>query len=486
MSSNSPEQRAAGPARPHPPIRNILLLLADQHRQDCVGCYGNPIVRTPHIDALAERGVRFTHAFTPIAICTPARASIQTGLLPRRHGLIFNWEFYRWRGGELNLLPGTRLFAQDLAEAGWQLAHIGKWHIGDVNKPADYGYEGPYYPGYGYPADHEHYLAYLKGLGLSGFNLSRAKHDPGGRTLYYALQEGPQEASIPGYLAAQTVEKIQTFSARGRPWFVSCNFWGPHAPIRITNPHFDMYADAPIEPWPNFDADLSGKPAVIRRQGQGFNTGWFTRQNLPDLIGRYYGYVTLIDEEVGRILEALRRTGQLDQTLIVYAADHGSSVGSFRMWDKGYGMYECLWRVPMVVSHPSIGPRTVASFVSLLDLAPTFLAAAGCSPGRELDGLSLMPILTGRADRVREDCMVFEHYGHQIPCWQRMVRTLEAKYVYNPTDRDEYYDLAADPHETHNIIDSAPREKLEAMRRTLREYIEDTGDPVRGFARHTL
>lgn len=473
-------------AKPNPPIRNILLLLADQHRRDCVGCYGNDIVRTPNIDSLAAGGVRFTHAFTPIAICTPARACIQTGLLPRNHGLIFNWEFCKWRGGELNLAPETRTFSQDLAEAGWQLAHIGKWHIGDVNKPADYGYEGPYYPGYGYPADHEHYLAYLKALGLSGFNLSDEKTDPDGRTLFYALQEGPQEASIPAYLAGQTIEKIEKFAAAGQPFFVSCNFWGPHAPIRITAPHFDMYADAPIEPWPNFDADLSQKPSIVRRQGQAFNTGWFTRRNLPDLIARYYGYVTLIDDEIGRILRALQRTGRLDETLIIYTADHGSTVGAFGMWDKGFGMYDCLWRIPMVFSHPSLKPGVCSSFASLLDLAPTFLAAAGRSARGGLDGLSLMPILQGRVDRVREDCMVFEHYGHQIPCWQRMVRTPDAKYIYNPTDRDEFYDLAADPHELNNIIDSVPAERLAPMKETLGKYIEQTGDPVRGFARHAL
>ena len=468
------------------PIKNIVLLLADQHRRDCLGCYGNPVVQTPNIDALADRGVRFTHAFTPAAICTPARACIQTGLAPRNHGLIFNWEFWKFRGGQWNLRPETRLFAQDLGDAGWQLAHIGKWHIGDHNKPADYGYEGPYYPGYGYPATHEHYLTTLKGLGLTGFNLTEEKWDPDHRALYYALQEGPTEASIPAYLARQTIEKIRTFSAAGRPFFVSCNFWGPHAPYRITDPHLHMYDGADITPWPNFHADLSDKPAMIRRQGQGFCTEWFTDEALADLIAKHYGYVTLMDEQVGRVLAALRDCGELDQTLIIYAADHGSSVGSFRMWDKGFGMYDFLFNVPMIVSHPSLEPRTSEAFVSLLDLAPTFLDTAGCPLREELDGHSLRPILTGEASAVRDDHIIAEAYGHQIPFWQRMVRTRDAKYIYTPTDRDEFYDLAADPHETRNIIDTVDRQTLKRMRQMLWEYVEATGDPIRGMARRGL
>ena len=468
------------------PIRNIVLILADQHRQDCIGCYGNPVVQTPHIDRLAARGVRFTHAFTPIAICTPARACLQTGLAPRNHGLIFNWEFWKFRGGEWNLPPEMRLFPQDLADAGYALGHFGKWHIGDHNRPADYGYEGPYYPGYGYPATHEHYLAWLRGLGLSGFNLSQEKMDPGGSVLYYALQEGPTEASIPAYLTGQAIGHIRRAAAEGRPFFTSCNFWGPHAPYRITDPHLHMYDAADITPWPNFHAPLDDKPAMLRRQAQGFCTDWFTDETVSDLIAKHYGYITLIDEQVGRIVDTLRDCGELDRTLIVYAADHGSAVASYRMWDKGFGMYDCLWRIPMIFSHPSLAPGTNDSFVSLLDLAPTFCDAAGATVRDGLDGFSLMPVVHGERQGVRGDYLICEHYGHQIPFWQRMVRTHTAKYVYNPTDRDEFYNLEADPHEMTNVIDTVDRKTLKGFRQVLMEHIDATGDPVRGMARRAL
>jgi arylsulfatase A-like enzyme len=477
-----------------PEIRNVVLILADQHRSDCIGCYGNPVVWTPHIDALAARGVRFTQAYTVAAICTPARASIQTGLAPRNHGLIFNWEFWKCRGGEWNLSPRTRCFAQDLAEAGLALGHFGKWHIGDRNRPADYGYEGPYYPGYGYPDKHEHYLAWLRRFGLDGFLLKDEKFDPTGQRLYYATQVGPTEASIPYYLAEQTVEHIRRSSAAGRPFFASCNFWGPHAPYRIPDPHLHMYDPSTIRPWANFHADLSQKPYMMQRQAQVFRTEWFDDAALADFIAKEYGYITLIDEQVGRIVAALRECGELARTLIVYTADHGSALGSYRMWDKGFGMYDCLWRIPMIAAHPALRPGTSDAMVSLLDLAPTFCDAVGATVRDELDGDSLLPMLRGHADRptrrersaIQADHVIAEAYGHQIPFWQRMVRTRDAKYIYNPTDRDEFYDLANDPDEMYNIIDSVDRETLRSMRETLWRHILATNDPVRGMAQASL
>lgn len=479
---------------PRPDIRNIVLILADQHRADCLGCYGNPVVQTPHIDRLAARGVRFTQAHTVAAICTPARASIQTGLAPRNHGLIFNWEFWKFRGGQWNLPPETRCFSQDLADAGLALGHFGKWHVGDRNQPADYGYQGPYYPGYGYPSTHPHYLAWLKGLGLDGFILKDQVYDPAGKQLYYATQVGPTEASIPYYLAEQAIGHIRRESAVGRPFFTSCNFWGPHAPYRIPDPHLHMYDSSDIRPWKNFHADLSQKPYMIQRQGQVFCTDWFDDRALSDFIAKEYGYITLIDQQVGRIVEALRQCGQLEHTLIIYTADHGSALGSYRMWDKGFGMYDCLWRIPLIVSHPALVPATSDAFISLLDLAPTFCDAVGAVVRSELDGSSLMPLLRGRpADLVRPqrsaiqaDHVIAEAYGHQIPFWQRMIRTRAAKYIYNPTDRDEFYDLQADPDEMHNLIDSVDRLTLRQMRETLWKHIDATADPVRGLARRAL
>ena len=481
-------------------FKNILFLLSDQQRQDCSGCYGNSVVQTPNLDRLAANGVRFTNAFTPTAVCCPARTSIQTGLLAHEHGIVRNPSFEsgifygstqnkhsRWTDSDRDPDPAIRFFSQSLAAAGWQLAHIGKWHIGMTKKPCDYGYEnGVFYPGYGYPKKHEHYLSYLKQFGLDGFKLTEEKKDPSGRRSFYGLQEGPQEASEPAYLRTQTVDAIRRFSKQNKPFFISCNFWGPHEPVYITKKHFEMYKDTDIQPWPNFDCDLSDKPDMLRRSGQFRATDWITKQNLPDLIAKYYGYISLIDEEIGEIIQELKKTGQLEDTLIVYTTDHGNSAGSYRMWDKGYGMYDCLYRIPFLVSNPSIKPGVCDGFVSLTDVANTFLEISGCEKIDTLEGRSLMPIISGQTKAVRDDYIVCQGYGHQLAFWQRMVRTKGAKYIYNPTAKDEFYDLTSDPWETRNIIATVDRAKLKKMETILLDEMKRTQDPLFDWASFTI
>jgi len=461
-------------------IKNILVLMVDQQRIDSIGCYGNDVVKTPNLDRLAKNGIRFNNTYTPSPVCTAARASFQSGMWPHKHRMIFNTGNAQTKGGVDDPLPGTRFFSETLVEENWNCAHVGKWHIGRKNnKPEHYGYDKSltYYPGYGYPSKHPHYLDYMKELGVDGFNLSWERRDPTGYRPYAGLQEGPQAASIPGYLASQTLDVIDRYTKEDKPFFIGCNFWGPHAPYNITKKHLEMYRDKDIKPWPNWDCDLSDKPGVITRYGEYWKSGWFNEKDLSEMIGEYYGYITLIDEECGRILDSLEEKGQLDETLVIYTSDHGSSVGSYLYWDKGFGMYDCITRVPMIISHPSIKPGVSDAFVTLNDLAPTILEAGNC-PVHEMDGRSLMPILTGEKDAVREDYIITEHHGHQQVFWQRMVRTPTFKYIFNPTSRDEFYDLVNDPWETKNIIKTANSEQLAWAKNKLIEWMEETGDQL--------
>ncbi len=483
-----------GPERPSHKIKNILLLVTDQHRADCLGCAGNSNLRTPHIDLLAGRGIRFTHAFTPTAVCTPARTSLQTGLWAHRHKLTFNPGTFPTGECHVDPSPDAAFFSQSLKAQGWRMVHIGKWHIGtDVTPPAARGYEGVYYPSYGYPGHptepertHPHYLEYLKQLGLDGFQVTQATRSPDGSRVYAGLQTGPQEASVPAYLARQTIAAIQSHSRREQPFFISCNFWGPHTPYYLPHRHYHMYDEAQIPPWPNFDCDIADKPAVVRRYGEYWKTGWMNPSDLSRLIGRYYGYISLIDDEIGRILQALEDAGMRDETLILLTADHGGTVGAYRMWDKGFGMYDCITRIPFIISHPALRPGISPAFVSLLDLAPTFLEIAGCPVPPDLDGKSLLPLLKGEIQSLHEDFFITQNYGHQLPFWQRMVRTPDAKYIFNPTSHDEFYDLSADPWEQRNIIDIVDRSRLARMRARLRDWMEKNQDPLWFWGRQML
>jgi len=491
---SSPGETTRAAAGGLAPIRNVLLLVTDQHRADCLGCCGNCVVRTPNIDRLAAGGVRFTNAFTPTPTCTPARACLQTGLRAHRHGLYFNPEYQPRNGGRLDPEPTVRFFGEDLKAAGWNLSHNGKWHIGSERTKASLrGYEAVDFPLYGFPGQltepgtiHPHYRSYLETLGVDGFKVSGEVRSPDGLRVYAGVQEGPEEASEAFYVAHMAGEAIRRFGREDRPFFVSCDFWGPHAPFYIPEKYARMYRGKDIPVWPNFDAPLADKPGVIRRYGEYWKTGWFSPKVLSDLLAWYDGYITLIDAAVGRIVDALRETGRLDETLIVMTADHGDSSGAYRIWDKGFGMYDCLVRVPMIMSHPSIEPRAADDFVSLLDLAPTFLDAARIPVSRSFDGRSLLPLLRGSEAKRGEDFFVVQGFGHQLPFWQRMIRTKTAKYVLNATDRDEYYDLTNDPWETRNIADSVGAAALSEMKGRLRDWIDRSGDPIGFWSRPVL
>jgi arylsulfatase A-like enzyme len=280
---------------------------------------------------------------------------------------------------------------------------------------------------------------------------------------------------VPFYLANQTIDTIRRYADNPRPFFIGCNFWGPHAPYNIPKKYLEMYRGMDIKPWPNWDCDLADKPGVITRYGEYWRTDWFNEAELGEMIGEYFGYITLIDEECGRILKVLEESGDLEETLIIFTADHGSAVGSYRYWDKGFGMYDCITRIPLIISHPSLKSGVSNAFVTLSDLAPTILDIAG-GPKHKMDGDSLHPILSGKRDSIRDNHIITEHHGHQQIFWQRMVRTPQFKYIFNPTSRDEFYNLEKDPWETKNIISSADRDKLGWAKKTLLDWMEETGD----------
>ncbi len=464
------------------PIRNVVFLLADQHRADCLGCYGNPIVRTPHLDALCEHGVRFTRALSPSPICTPARACIQTGFYAHDHGCVFNPEFAASNGGRTNINPDVAFFANRLRGVGWNLAHIGKWHIGDMNeamnptKPGDVGYDDdPYYSGYGYPmspwGNHPHYVAYLKKFGVDRYSLMEPVMSADGKRTYAAITPGPREASVPYYLASQTAARIRDYGGREAPFFVSCNFWGPHQPVFLPESVYRAYEGVDIPVWPNVDADLSRKPDICRRWGHLWGLDTMEHAALSRLIGYHYAYITHIDECVGMIMEALRDTGRLDETLLVYSSDHGDSLGSFRMFDKGFGLYECLVNVPMMLSNPSFESSVSDASVGLLDLPATFFDVAGLSTTGRMPGASLLPLARGDVNEIHGETQIVMHYGHSQPAQQVMARNRRHKLILNLHAAHEFYDLEHDPHERDNQYDRAFHDETERLRQAALDWI---------------
>lgn len=463
--------------------KNILFLMTDQHRADTLGSYGNTMAATPVLDELARTGTRFDRWYTPTAICTPARASLLTGQAPFRHKLLANHE--RNVGYLEDLAEGQFTFSEALKENGYNTGLIGKWHVGTEKKAADFGFDGPELPGWHNPVDNEDYLKYLKENALPAYEISdrmRGTLPNGGPgNLLAARLHQPVEATFEHYLATRTIELMEKYAAdaayEDKPFFLELNFYGPHLPYIIPDKYFDMFDPADIELPASIAETFEGKPPVQ----QNYSAHWtFDTMPLEDsrkLIAVYWGYVALIDAQIGRVMDAMERLGLAQDTAVFFTCDHGEFTGSHRLHDKGPAMYEDIYRTPGILRIPG-GPQgqVRTEFVSLLDCTATILDIAGIDPSPAVDSRSLVPLAEGRQIEWSED-IVCEFHGHHFPYPQRMLRNDRYKLVVNPDSVNELYDLLADPDEMSNLYS---REDLRGIRNTMMQrlysILRDRGD----------
>jgi arylsulfatase A-like enzyme len=475
---------------------NILFFCTDQHRRDMLSVYGNPIVRTPAADRLAREGVVFDHSYTPSAICTPTRATLLTGVLPFKHKLLANFE--RNVGYITELPDDTVTFAHLLSAAGYRVGHVGKWHVGQLKGPSDFGLEGEHYPGWGPPTEHPDYLRYLDERGLPHFSVRDEVRGtfPNGRpgNPIMGVYQGPVEGTFDYFIAERSIERLRDYARgyheRGQPFYLNCHWFGPHLPYFIPEAYLTMYDPATV-PLPASVAEtFEHKPMVQRHYSAHWTFDSFDEAMWRRLIAAKWGYGTLIDEQLGRVLAEVDRLGLADNTLVVFTCDHGAFTGAHRMQDKGPAMYDDIYRIHLLARLPAAlpGPQTSGGpgnpggtqgrreerFVSLVDLPATWLDAAGIPVPQEFDGCSLLPLLRGEAPSEWRRDVVCEFHGHHFPYPQRMIRTARHKLVVNPPDVNELYDFQVDPHELTNRIDDPAyavvrRDLMRRLYRQLRE-----------------
>ena len=249
---------------------NIIVLMSDQQRIDTIGAYGlNSVCKTPNIDKLADRGVRYENAFTPTAICSPARASFYTGLYPHKHGVT---------GNGLCLNPEIRGINHYLKEANYNCGYAGKWHVDEETGPSGYGFVGQDFLGYAFPGSgllpglqfgakpkgKNPYSDYLKNNNFDpppnvterfvGTNPSNQAQE------MFALHNGPVESCIEYYVAEESIRVIDQISTDKEPFFLWANFWGPHSPSLVPEPYFSMYDPSEIEEHPSYRETFENKP----------------------------------------------------------------------------------------------------------------------------------------------------------------------------------------------------------------------------------
>ncbi|MFJ8229950.1 sulfatase-like hydrolase/transferase [Streptomyces sp. NPDC094448] len=480
-----------GPAAPRPadgtPRRNILFLMTDQHRTDTIGAYGATGGHTPHLDDLAASGTRLDRCYTPTSICTPARASLLTGYAPFRHRLLANYE--RNVGFAEDLADDQFTFTTPLAEAGYRLGLIGKWHTGVRRLPADFGFEGPYLPGWHNPVTHPDYLDYLDARGLPPYAITDPVRTrlPGGGPgpLLAARLRQPVEATFEHYLATRAIELLHRWADAdaaadtARPFFLATHFFGPHLPYLLPDAYYDLIDPATVRLPESLAETFENKPPVQRNYSALWGHDSLTEDEYRKLIAAYHGYVALIDHQIGRIRAAVADLGLDGSTAVLFTADHGEFTGSHRMHDKGPAMYEDVYRIPGLLRIPGAPGGTVRpEFATLTDLTATILDLAGCDPAPAVDGRSLLPLAAGGpAPGSWPRHVVAEFHGHHFPYPQRMLRDARFKIVVNPESLCELYDLDHDPHELRNAWDDpALRDDRDRLVRSLYRLLVERGD----------
>lgn len=420
-------------------MTNVLMIMADELSTWGLGCYdarpGNiptPAI-TPHIDALAARGTRFTAAYTPSPICVPTRAAIATGRYLHEIGYWSSAEAYDGR------VPG---WGHRLQDAGVPVTSIGKLHYRNQTDPT--GFDTQIEP-----------IHIPDGIGWVRALLRQplASYDA---TAELAEMIGPGESDYTAYDRRVTDEACRWLSqAPEQPWVTFVSYLSPHYPLIAPQEFYDLYDPKMFESGPE---DVPDHP-ILRDITTFFDHDpFFTPETRGVARAAYFGLCSFLDAQVGAVLDALAQSGQQDDTLVIVTSDHGEMLGAKGFWTKS-NMYEDAACIPLILAGPEISPATRTDPVSLIDLAPTICRAAGVNAeafsGVPLDG-----------DPPEDRTVISEYHDGGSPVGITMVRWDHWKYVhYAQGNPAQLFNLAEDPGEDHDLAGTRPDIMDEAVRR---------------------
>lgn len=413
---------------------NLLFLHSDQHSRHVLGCGGNDVVRTPHLDTLAARGTRFCNAYTPSPICVPARAALATGRYPHNIGAWDNAAPYTGREA-----PS---WGHRLAEQGHAVTTIGKLHYRSVDDPT------------GFP-DQRLPMHVLKGVGdLYGLLRGDMPVRPHSRTQVLEARAGESEYTrYDRAIATEAVRWLRTEALDWRkPWALFVSFASPHFPLVVPDSYLDLYppdsVPLPVQ-WQQHAWPRHPVLDLMRRQ-QALDEP-LDEATIRRAIAVYYGMVTFLDDQIGLVLAVLREAGLEDSTRIIYTSDHGEMLGEHGLWWKSC-MYEGSVGVPLIVAGPDVPAGKVCETnASLVDCFPSILEATGAAaaPGDLLlPGESLWLLAQ---DETRPRTVLSEYHAIFSPSAIFMLRDGPYKYVHYVGDPPQLFDVAADPDETRDL-----------------------------------
>ena len=456
----------AGGARP-----NVLFIAADDLRND-LGCYGHPLVKTPNLDRLAARGVKFEKAYCQQAVCNPSRASLLTG---KRLDKLRIWDLpTHFRSNA----PSAVTLPQHFKQNGYFTRSIGKifhnwihelqgdpdsWSVPQLYHFANHGADKPQVTGELPP------------------NLAS---DP-----KCECRDVPDDAYFDGRIATLAVEALAGLKAKNEPFFLAVGFWKPHSPFNAPKRYWDLYdraevtlpknpdwpKDAPRVAWHNSREILSEKQRPLSEDA------------IREMRHGYLAAISYMDAQVGRVLDGLARQGLADNTIVVFWSDHGYHLGEQTLWAKTSN-FELDARVPLIIAAPDLikGASTDA-LAELMDLYPTLAEMAGLPTPQAVDGVSLVPVLRDPAEAVREVALT----QHSRPAYYKeapetmgySIRTASHRYTEwrdwksGETVATELYDHSADPDETRNLATAPGKKQVVADHAALLKLLQPIVTP---------
>ncbi|MBI1358322.1 MAG: arylsulfatase [Acidobacteria bacterium] len=455
-------QNRAGRSKP-----NILFLMDDQHRGDCLGVDGNRAVRTPVMDQLAAEGAYFRHAYSSTPSCTPARGGLLTGLSPWGHGQL-------GYGKVAEAYPFEK--AKAMNAAGYHTYAIGKMHFAPQRNA--HGYQGMLLDESGREQSIDFRSDYRSWFYTEAPNLDPDATGIGWNDYPAGEYKLPERLHPTRWIGDCAVRFLETYN-RPEPFFLKVSFERPHSPYDPPARFMREFDDAPIPErvlgdWSDRYRERSSDRDDLWHGDLGAEQARHSRQG-------YYANIQFIDEQLGRILEALHKRGWYEETLIIFFSDHGDMLGDHHLWRKCYA-YEPSARIPMILRWPgglAAGERGQVRDepVEIRDVLPTFLDAAGAEAPEHLDGRSLLDLARGRADDWRRH-IDLEHSICYSPKnnWSALTDG-RWKYIYHALDGEEQlFDLSSDPGEESSLAGESTHTKtLAEWRGKLVDLFEQQG-----------
>mgnify|MGYP000128984029 FL=1 len=466
---------------------NVLMIVCDQLRKDALGCYGNQICETPNIDKLAARGVCFDNTFAALPVCAPNRGSIMTGRYPTVNGLRSNgivlphdettlMDVLRHRGyttygaGKMHIEPQWRYpggsdprpeLAVNPQPDPWEMP----WHGFDYVQVTEDNRVGPY-------------GEYLERHGYDVWTDPHSFTFPQHITQQSAY---PEEHHQTTWVADWSIEYLQQHP-EDRPFFMYTSFVDPHHPFTPPAPYDTMYKPEDMPPpfW---------NEKELERWPEGYISKYYNEEHGHEAIGMhklqdsdwqrikayYYGMVSLIDKQVGRLISTLEERGMLDNTIIVFTSDHGEMLGDRHLCFKGT-LFDEVTSVPLIYADPRDGHQNERreQLTSSIDLMPTILASAGVDIPQSVQGMSLLPAVADESHELRDALLI------QESAVRRTVRTHEAQLSWHGEGKhSELYDLTRDPNCVDNLWNRPEAAQLQqAMMEKLLRVMTENVDPV--------